>query len=316
MLRPARRGRRGHKNDPADAVAAARAVLSGEATGCPRSVDGPVEAIRVLCAARRSAVKARTGAVNHLKGPLVTAAEQIAGPLRGLRTADLVNACSRLRPELSRGEALAGTRRALRVLARRHRSLSAETSELDAEIARLCGQAAPALPPALGVGPHVAAALLIAAGDNPERLRSETSVAALCSASPIDASSGRVVRHRHCRGGDRQANNVLWRIATVRLRNDERTHPYAARRRADAKTDREIIRCLKRHIAREIHRLLVDPPEVPHGKHQRIQRGLTLNDAAEALDVAHSHVSALELGHRHDRRLAERYQQHLTEIAA
>ena len=188
----------------------------------------------MLCAARRSAVKARTVAADQLKGLVVTSAEQVAGPLRGLRTADLVDACSRLRPDPSRGEALAGTPRALRVLARRHRALSAEISELDAEIARLCAQAAPALPPAPGVGPHVAAALVIAAGDNPERLPSEASFAALCGASPIEASSGRVVPHRLNRGGDRQANNALWRIATVRLRNDERTQPYAARRRADA----------------------------------------------------------------------------------
>ena len=143
VLRPKRRARRGHKSDPADAEAAARAVLSGEATACPKSADGPVEAIRMLRAARRSAVKARTGAINQLKGLLVTAPEQVAAPLRGLRTAALVGACARLRLDPGRGEATAAAKRSLRVLAARWRALSAEISELDAETARLCAQAAP-----------------------------------------------------------------------------------------------------------------------------------------------------------------------------
>ncbi len=319
VLGPKRRARRGHKCDPADAEAAARAVLSGEAAACPKSADGEVEAIRMLRAARRSAVKARTAAVNQLKGLLVTAPEQVAAPLRGLRTAALVGACARLRPDPGRGEAAAAAKRSLRVLAARWRALSAEISELAAEIARLCAQAAPALLAAPGVGPEVAAALLVAAGDNPDRLRSEASFAALCGASPIEASSGRTVRHRLNRGGDRQANNALWRIATVRLRNDERTQAYAARRRAEGKTDREILRCLKRHIAREVHRLLTDPPEVPHGadlRRRRTHHGLTLEAAAQALDASTPKISALERGLRHDRQLAERYQQHLDQIAA
>ena len=310
VLRPKRRARRGHKSDPADAEAAARAVLSGEATACAKSADGPVEAIRMLRAAPRS--RPRTAAVNQLKGLLVTAPEQVAAPLRGLRTAALVDACARLRPDPGRGEAAAAAKRSLRVLAARWRALSAEISELAAEIARLCAQAAPALLAAPGVGPQVAAALLVAAGDNPDRLRSEASFAALCGASPIEASSGRTVRHRLNRGGDPQANNALWRIATVRLRSDERTQAYAARRRAEGKTNREILRCLKRHIAREVHRLLTDPPEVPHGadlRRRRTEHGLTL-------DAAASRLSALERGLHHDRRLAERYQQHLAEIAA
>ena len=141
------------------------------------------------------------------------------------------------------------------VHARRYRALNGEISELDTNIARLCAQANPALLAAPGVGPDVAATLLIAAGDNPERLTNEASFAALCGATPIEASSGRTVRHRLNRGGDRHANNALWRIAMARLRHDERTKAYAARRTAQGKSRREIIRCLKRHIAREIQRL-------------------------------------------------------------
>ncbi|WP_420437310.1 IS110 family transposase [Candidatus Poriferisodalis sp.] len=245
VLRPRRRSRRGDKNDSADAVAAARSVLSGEATATPKSADGPVEAIRALRMARRSAVKARTVAMNQIKSLAVTASEQVTAPLRGRSSASLIKACSRLRPDPSRGEAAAAAKRSLRTLATRWQSLSAEIDELDAEITRLCAAAAPALLAAPGVGPQVAAALLVAAGDNPERLRSEASFAALCGVSPVEASSGRTVRHRLNRGGDRQANNALWRIATVRLRSDERTQAYAARRRAQGNTDREILRCLQ-----------------------------------------------------------------------
>ncbi len=127
------------------------------------------------------------------------------------------------------------------------------------------------------------------------------------------------MRHRLNRGGDRQANNALWRIATVRLRSDERTQAYAAKRRAEGKTDREILRCLKRHIAREVHRLLTDPPEVPHGadlRRRRTHHGLTLEAAAQALGASTPKISALERGLRHDRQLAERYQQHLDQLAA
>ena len=312
------RRRRG-KSDPADAEAAARAVLCGEATVRPKSADGPVEAIRLLHATRRSAVKARTQAINQLKGHLVTVAEQVAGPLRGLATGALVNACARLRPNPDSGEVAAAAKRALRVLARRYGALSGEISELDTNIARLCAAANPALLAARGVGPDVAATLLIAAGDNPERLTSEASFAALCGASPVEASSGRTVRHRLNRRGDRHANNALWRIAMVRLRCDERTKAYAARRTAQGKSRREIIRCLKRHIAREIHQLLTDPPAVPQGAHLRHLRhsaGVTIADAAQAINAHTNRLSELERGTRHNHDLAIRYHNWLTPTAA
>ena len=148
-------------------------------------------------------------------------------------------------------------------------------------------------------------------------MRSEASFAALCGTSPIEASSGTTVRHRLNRGGNRQANNALWRIAMTRLRVDERTIAYAQRRRAQGKTTREILRCLKRHIAREIYRLLTDPPEIPQGadlRRQRTRHGLTLNDTAHALNTHATRISELERGLRHNRDLAQRYQQHLAEI--
>ena len=312
------RRRRG-KSDTVDAEAAARAALSGDAAAQPKSGDGPVEAIRFLHATRRSAVKARTGAINQLKGHLVTVPEQVAGPLRDLPTGVLVDACARLRPNPASGEVVAAAKQALRVLARRYGALSGEISELDTEIARLCAEANPALLAAAGVGPEVAATLLIAAGDNPERLTNEASFAALCGATPIEASSGRTVRHRLNRGGDRQANNALWRIAMVRLRCDERTKAYAARRTAQGKSRREILRCLKRYIAREIHQLLTDPPAVPAGAHLRQLRhaaGATIADAAGAINACPNRLSELERGTHHNGDLAIRYHNWLTQTAA
>ena len=320
VIRPNRQTRRRRgKSDPADAEAAARAVLSGEATVRPKSADGPVEAIRLLHATRRSAVKARTCAINQLKGHLVTAPEHVAAPLRGMPTSALIDTCARLRPNADSGDVAAAAKQALRALARRYGALSGEISELDTQLARLCAQANPALLAARGVGADVAATLLIAAGDNPQRLRSEASFAALCGASPIEASSGRTVRHRLNRGGDRQANNAIRRIALVRLRCDERTIAYAARRTADGKSRREIIRCLKRYIAREIHQLLTDPPAVPAGAHLRQRRhnaGITLQYAAGAINAQPGQISALERGTHHNGDLATRYHDWLTQTAA
>lgn len=317
--RPDRQTRRHRgKTDTVDAEVAARAALSGEATAVPKSGDGPVEAIRALSVARRSAVKARTQAGNQLHALAVTAPERLAHKLRGLRTGEIAEACIAMRPDTAPDQVTAATKTALRSLARRHRALTAEIDDLDADLLRLAEQANPALLGACGVGAEVAAALLVAAGDNPQRMRTEASFAALCGASPIEASSGTVTRHRLNRGGDRHANNALWRIAMVRLSFDERTIAYAQRRRAQGKTRRETIRCLKRHIAREIYRLLTDPPAVPHGpdlRQQRNRRGLTINDTASALDAAPSRIAALERGAYHNSNLANRYQQHLAQIA-
>ena len=194
----------------------------------------------------------------------------------------------------------AAAKRALRSLARRHQALTAEIKHLDAELRRLCERANPALLGACGVGAETAAALLVAAGDNPERLRSEASFAALCGTSPIEASSGRTVRHRLNRGGNRQANNALWRIAMVRLRVDERSIAYAARLTAEGKTRREILRCLKRHIAREVYKLIIDPPDVAHGAGPapppHPTRAHCIHQTARALGAAPNRISELERG--------------------
>jgi transposase len=251
------------KSDHADAEAAARTVLAGEAAGVPKSADGCVEMIRVLRAARRAAVKARTQAANQLKNLVVTAPEGLRRRLRGLSTKALVATAVRLRPGESLGNPEEATKFALRSVARRYRSLSEEITELDVQLGRLVAGVAPALVALPGVGTDHAATLLVTAGDNPERLRSEATFASLCGVSPVEASSGKVVRHRLNRGGNRDANRALHSICVVRMGRDRRTQAYVARRTAEGKSKREIMRCLKRYVAREIYRVLVSTAAPP-----------------------------------------------------
>ena len=200
---------------------------------------------------------------------------------------------------------------ALRYLARRYQSLDTEITQLDIEIRRLCAEANPALLAAKGVGPDTAAALLVAAGDNPVRMNSERSFAALSGASPVQASSGQTTRHRLNRGGNRRANNALWRIATTRIRHDAATKEYVAKRQAEGKNRTEIIRCLKRHIAREIYRLLTNTPPTPNCARLRTRRqqgGITLTHAAQQLGTHPARISALEHGRNHNHHLATKYQ--------
>jgi transposase len=259
--RPERRRRSSHRNreksDPSDAEAAARVVLAGEASGVPKSSDGRVEMIRALRAARRSAIKARTQAANQLQGLRVTAPEQLRRRLRGLSTKELVSVAAHFRPGNDPEDVEAATRFALRSVARRYQVLSREIAELEEHLDRLVAQAALELVSLPGIGTDSAATLLIVAGDNPQRLRSEAAFASLCGVAPIEASSGKVVRHRLNRGGNREANRALYMICLARMRRDQRTKEYVARRTQEGKSKREIIRCLKRYIAREVYRVLV-----------------------------------------------------------
>jgi transposase len=191
-----RRSRRFGKHDTADAEAAARAVQADVASGEPKSADGIVEMMRALRVARRSAVKARTQAANQLRALLFTAPEELKTELRGLSTNRLVSTAARFRPGRQSRDLVAVTRLAMRSIARRHRNLSEEISALDERLEQLAAEAAPALVALKGAGTDTAVSLLAAAGDNPERLRSEAAFAHLCGVAPIQASSGRVGRHR------------------------------------------------------------------------------------------------------------------------
>jgi transposase len=206
VIRPRRRDQyRSGKSDPIDAEAAARAVLAGTATGVPKGADGEVEMIRTLRAARRSAVKARAQAANQLRAMLITAPEELKSELRELSTARLVTKVSRFRPGTNPSDVEAATKFALRSVACRYQRLSEEISKLDEQLGRLVADAAPELLAVEGVSIDTAASLLITAGDNPERLKNEAAFAHLCGTAPIPASSGKTVRHRLNRHGDRDA---------------------------------------------------------------------------------------------------------------
>ncbi|WP_327392156.1 IS110 family transposase [Streptomyces sp. NBC_01186] len=256
--RPDRKTRRWQgKSDPVDAEAAARAALAQRRTGTPKQRDGRVEALRSLRVARRSAVNQRADVQRQMKTLIITAPEELRAVLRDLSDKQLVATCAAGRPDTTRaGDPAMAVRLALRTLARRHQRLAEEIADLDALIGPLVAEVAPALLALHGVGPEAAGQLLISAGENPDRPRSEAAFAMLCGAAPIPASSGRTHRHRLNRGGDRAANSALYRIVLCRLRWDARTRSYRERRTAEGLSKKKIIRCLKRYVAREIYRVI------------------------------------------------------------
>jgi transposase len=219
--------------------------------------------IRTLRLARSSAAKARTQAANQLHALLVTAPEPLRAALWQRPVAQLVATAARFRPGPQLQDPLAATKLALKSLAVRYQQLTAEISRLDVQLARLVTETAPALLAAQGMGTQTAAALLVAAGDNPERLHSEAAFAHLCGAAPIPASSGKTHRHRLNRGGDREANWAPHMLALGRMAWHVPTRTYAARRVAEGLSKREILRCLKRYIAREVYHLLLTPTRSP-----------------------------------------------------
>ena len=257
VTRPSRRSRR-HlgKSDTVDAETAARLVLSGEARATPKRRDGIVESIRVLQIARRSAIKARTQAGQQIRSLIVTAPPELHTELAHLTVKRQVDRCAHFRCREADGTD-GSTRRALRSLARRWQRLDEEVRELERELHALVRTAAPRLLAEPGVGPDTAGKLLVIASDNVARLRSDAAFAALCGVSPIEASSGKTKRHRLNGGGDRQGNNALWTIANNRLIHHPESRAYAAKRTAEGLSRREILRCLKRHLARRLYRLIV-----------------------------------------------------------
>jgi transposase len=248
--------RRSGKSDPLDAIEAARAALSGRAKGQSKSRDGAVEAIRVLMVAKRSARGARVKALTQMRHLAISAPDQLRCRLKSLGVAALVREAATLGPDRSADPVTAATNASLSSLAHRIGSLEAEIAALDERLAPLLRATAPELLALFGVGPDTAATLLIAAGDNPERLVSEAAWAHLCGVAPIRASSGKVIRHRLDRGGDRQANSALWRIVMVRMSNDPDTKAYVERRLKEGRSKREVMRILKRYVAREVYKVL------------------------------------------------------------
>lgn len=309
--RPNRQMRRRHgKNDSVDAEAAARAVLNGTAQGEPKDSSGTVESIRVLRVAFRSARDTRGRVGNQIRDLILTAPDQLRRVLEPLDTPRRVQHCARMRPGNDITDPEVATKTALWNLARRWESLTQDLDALRTQLDELTMQINPALRAAVGVGPDVASILLIAAGQNADRLTSDAAFAALCGASPIEASSGKHVAHRLNRGGDRQANHALWRIVQVRLTCHQPTKDYAARRRAEGKSQRFIVRCLKRYVAREIYRLLANPDHSANGpelRHRREQLGYTQADVATALGCSTPRISNIENDKPFNHELRARY---------
>ena len=247
--------RRQGKSDPLDAVSAARAAQSGRARGAPKGRDGAVEAVRALMADGRSARAERTQTSCQARAVVLTGPDDLRTRFTGHTPAALVSGLASLRPRPGSTVGYA-TRIALRELGRRAEFPGGQIGRLDELIVPLVTARAPGLLAVYGVGPDTAALLLIAAGDHPERLRSEAAWAHLCGVAPIPASSGKVTRRRLNPGGNREANHALWRIVITRMGSHPATRAYVDRRTAEGLPEKEIIRCLKRYAAREVYRHL------------------------------------------------------------
>ena len=249
------------KSDTVDAEHAARQVLAGTATAVPKLGDGDIETLRLVKLARDTAVKAHSQAMITLKATLVTANDELRADLEPLTDFKLITACAAFPPAVDLADADTAMRHVLGSLARRWLALHDEIKVHSRHLKARTKKVAPRLIAAFGIGPDIAAELLVAAGDNTDRIRSEAAYAKLCGSCPIPASSGKTNRHRLNRGGNRQANSALFRCVIVRMRWHQPTIAYVQRRTAEGLSKREIIRCLKRYLAREVYKLLPAPTD-------------------------------------------------------
>ncbi len=256
--RPNRQARRKvGKSDPTDAVAAARAALSGAAAVTPKTRNGPVEQMRVLLVARRSARRQRIQTLNQLRHLVFTAPEPIRVRFKDRYKRGLVTEAAKMRPRPGSDPVTYTTNVVIRNLARRIQGLNAEMASIDDLLTELVAETAPSLIALYGAGADTAASLLVTAGDNPDRLGSERSWANLCGVAPLPAGSGKTSgRYRLNRGGDRNANSALYRIVLTRMSSDQETRRYVARRRDEGLSTPEIMRCLKRYVARQVFKEL------------------------------------------------------------
>lgn len=310
VLRPKRPPRRPGegKDDARDAERAARDVLAGEGTSVPKLRGGWVEGLRALLNARERCVGACVSARNAALAVARCAPEAERRRWEGLSQAEMMRRCAAI-PE--RGATPVG--RALLALGRTWEAARAEAGALEDEMEAMVAENLPSLAAVPNCGAVSAAKLVVAAGENPGRLRSEGAFAMLCGAAPVPASSGKTDRFRLNRGGDRRANNALHMIVAGRMRSDPRTAEYVERRRAEGKSTREIMRCLKRYVAREVYRALTRPGDAPAPpdpaalRAARRSAGLSQRQVAEALGLSQSSVSGAERGVWSNRLAAARY---------
>ena len=245
------------KDDTIDAENAAHAAYAGRRTVTPKTRDGMIESLRVLKVCRKTAIAARRIALQMIQMQIISTPDELREPLRKMTRMQLIRTLAAWRPDLSGyRDVTTAYRIAFKSLARRYLELHDEIADLDVMIKAIVDDLAPELVARQGVGYESASQLLITAGDNPARLRSEASFAALCGVSPIPASSGMTQRHRLNRGGDRAANSALHIIAIGRLRLDPRTQEYMLKRTGQGLSKLEALRCLKRYIAREVFYIL------------------------------------------------------------
>ncbi|MDJ0358439.1 IS110 family transposase [Paenarthrobacter sp. PH39-S1] len=309
--RPNRQARRLHgKSDPLDAYQAAESVLADRGVSTPKTRNGYVEALPVLRTARTSALKARTAVLTQISGVLTAAPETVRAKYRGQTSEARAKAMAASRPAGDITDPAVATAVTLKRMGARYHYLNAEIDETDAELARIIADRAPALLEINGVATAVASQLLVTIGDNPERLTTEAQFAALTGTAPIPASSGKTTRHRLSRGGDRAANSAIYRIVLVRMSKDQRTRDYVAKRTAEGKSKMEIMRCLKRYVAREIYRVLRNPRPASVTNDLRPRRlalHLTQVQAARELGTWPTAISRIERGKSRDQDAIARY---------
>ena len=256
---PASRRAKG-KDDTLDAIAAAEAARTRRRVQVAKDRSGTVEALRVLRTTRKTAIKCRRAALQQLHNTIVAAPEEVRDQVRNLTRMRRLRTCAAWRPDaVGYRDPVVATKLSLKYLARRILDLNDEIAELDRFIVPLVEELAPSLLELEGVGTENAGAVMVAVGGNPDRLRSEASFAMMCGVCPIPASSGKTQRHRLNRGGNRQANSALHMVVVCRMRTDQRTRAYVARRTQEGLSKREVMRCLKRYVAREIYRVLTAP---------------------------------------------------------
>lgn len=311
VLRPARRVRRMHgKSDPIDAVEAARSVLAADGVSGAKDTTTVAESLRFLLVARARLVSAATALGNSLLSLLLTAPEPTRAKYRGLATTTLVAKLAAARPGTDLQDPGIAAVQAMRTMARAHQDASAKAEQLKEQMHQLLQAHYPQLLAIYGAGAVSAAQLAVTAGGNPHRIRNEAAFANLCGVAPIPASSGRTNRHRLNRGGDRRGNSALYRIALSRAQHDPRTREYIDRRRGQGKSDLEIMRCLKRAIAREAYRALTTEQaatSLPDFTAQRKAKGLSLTHVAQALNTWPARISDIEKQRRPLPELTDRY---------
>ena len=306
------------KSDPLDAYQAAESVLADRGTSTPKAMSFSVWPVQAVRTARTSAMKARTALQNQISAVLTSATDEVRGKFRGLTSVARAMAMAASRPSGDPADPVVATLLTLKRLGTRHRFLSEEITETDAQLAAIVSTYAPELLDVNGVGTVVASQLLVTFGDNPERMSSEGAFAALAGVAPVPASSGKTRRHRLSRGGDRQANSSLYRIVVVRMSTDARTRAYVAKRTEDGLSKKDIIRCLKRYVAREIFHVMQNPRPAPLTndlRTLRLELGLTQVIVAAALGTWPATISRIEHGKSRDREAIARYRTWVEEQA-